>query len=278
MESFSSKVKKELSELNNLSKKNIVKAELYGYLCTSNQDLFMTENQFNINRFSKLLNNVGQRDYSIKMVGKKFCIKPKRKIEIDNKIQYDSEDELKAFIRGAFMATGIIMNPENKYHLEILFEEEKVAICIKNYMDNYNINFGLIKRKNKNVLYIKGGETISDFLTFIGANSSKLYFEDRRVIKDIRNNVNRQVNCETANLNKTIQTSIKQIENIKLIKKKKKYDKLTDKEREIAELRIKNPNVSLQELGKMLVPEISKSGVTHRMKSIEKLANELKEK
>ena len=274
METFSSKVKKELSTLNNLAKKKIVKAELKGYLITSNQNSFSTENQYNINRFSKLLNNIGERDYSIKMVGNKFCIKPKNRIQIEE--IGNSEEEIKALSRGAFMATGSITNPESVYHLEIIFEDKQKADELLESLKNYGISFGLLKRKNKYVLYAKEGEAISDFLAFIEANKSKLDFEEKRVVKEIRNNINRQVNCETANLNKTVQASVKQIEDIKLIKKKKKYDKLTEKEKEIAELRLKNPNASLVELGNMLVPKISKSGVIHRIDGIGKLANELK--
>ena len=123
---------------------------------------------------------------------------------------------------------------------------------------------------------MKDGEDIANFLAFIGANKAVLNFEDIRVLRDIRNNVNRIVNCETANLNKVIKTSVKQIEDIKLIKKKNKFNNLSEKEKELAELRIKNPDATLTELGKMLKKPIGKSGVNHRLKAISELAEELR--
>ena len=125
-------------------------------------------------------------------------------------------------------------------------------------------------------VYIKDGENISKFLAFIGANKSVLDFEETRVMKDMRNQVNRIVNCETYNLNKVVASSVKQIDDIKLIKKHNKFDTLTDKERELAKLRLDNPNATLKELGEML--EISKSGVGHRFEHIAQIAEELRNK
>ena len=125
-------------------------------------------------------------------------------------------------------------------------------------------------------VYIKDGENISKFLAFIGANKSVLDFEETRVMKDMRNQVNRIVNCETYNLNKVVASSVKQIDDIKLIKKHNKFDALTDKEKELAKLRLNNPNATLKELGEML--EISKSGVGHRFAHIAQIAGELRNK
>ena len=125
-------------------------------------------------------------------------------------------------------------------------------------------------------MYIEEGESISNFLAFIGAKKGVLEFEDTRVVKEIRNNVNRQLNLENANLNKTILSSVKQINYIKLIKKKNKFNELSEKEKKLAEIRLKNPDASLEELRRMLGEDISKSGVSHRMKKIEELAKNLK--
>ena len=277
MDSFSSKIKKELSNINNLSNKTLVKAELDGYLLTTSSNKFITENQYNINRFSKLLNNCNEDNYKIEMQGKNFCITyPKGKIKIEDKKR--REEENRALVRGSFMSSGSVTNPKNKYHLEIVFEKEENAKIIKDVLLEENIDVKILKREKSFILYIKDGENISKFLAFIGANKSVLEFEDERVIRDMRNQVNRLVNCETANLNKTILSAVKQIENIKLIKSKKKFDKLTPKEQELANIRLENPDASLSELGKLLKNPISKSGVNHRLEGINNLADELRKK
>lgn len=276
MNSFSSKVKKELSELTNLSNKDVVKAELEGYLLTSSSNKFTTESEYNINRFSKLLNNVGQNSYNIEMKGKNFCITTKKNLEIDSNIK--DENQLRAMARGAFMGAGSLTNPKNVYHLEIVFQSEDNAKIIKDILAKQDIESKILKREKSYIVYMKDGENISKFLAFIGASKSLLKFEDTRVIKEMRNNVNRIVNCETANLNKTISSSVKLIEDIKLIKSKKKFDMLSEKEKELAVLRLENPDATLTELGKMLEVPISKSGVSHRIEGITKLAEELRNK
>lgn len=274
MESFSSNVKKEVSSINNLAKKELVRAELNGYLLTSTGNIFTTENQYTINRYSKLLNNVGQDDYSETLKGKAFCIKTKRKINIAEEIT--NEEEARAVVRGAFLGSGSISNPRSVYHLEIVFKVLENAKYINNILEKYNIDAKILERDKSYMLYIKDGENISKFLAFIGANKSVLDFEETRVMKDMRNQVNRIVNCETYNLNKVVASSVKQIDDIKLIKKHNKFDALTDKERELAKLRLANPNATLKELGEML--EISKSGVGHRFEHIAQIAEELRNK
>ena len=274
MESFSRKVKEELSKLNNLSNKDLVKYELQGYLLTANSNKFTTENEYNINRFSKLLSNSGLEDFKIEMQGNKFCITTKKKIELNQEIS--DIEEAKAIVRGSFMGAGSISNPKSKYHLEIVFQDEENALKVNHILNHFNINSKVLQRAKNYIVYIKDGEEISNFLAFIGANSSVLKFEENRVIRDVRNNVNRIVNCETANLNKVIQTAVKQIEDIKLIKKNNKFKDLKEGERELAELRLKNPEASLNELGKMLEKPISKSGVNHRMKAVENMAEDIR--
>lgn len=274
MDSFSSKIKEELSKINNLSNKNLVRAELKGYLMTNSSNKFVTENQYNINRFAKLLSNCGENDYKIEMQGKNFCITIKRKINIENNEM--SEEENRALVRGAFMSSGSITNPSNVYHLEVVFDKEKDAEEVRKILAQSDIEAKLLKREKNAILYIKDGENISKFLAFIGANKSVLNFEDERVVREMRNKINRLVNCETANLNKTISTSVRQIEDIKLIKSKNKFNKLKEKEQELANVRLANPNASLQELGQLLEKPISKSGVNHRLEGIRKLADELR--
>ena len=274
MESFSRKVKEELSKLNNLSNKDLVKYELQGYLLTTSSNKFTTENEYNINRFSKLLSNSGLEDFKIEMQGNKFCITTKKQIELKQDVT--DVEEAKAIVRGSFMGAVSISNPKSKYHLEIVFQTEENAIKVNHILNHFEINSKILQRSKNYIVYIKDGEDISNFLAFIGANKSVLKFEENRVIRDVRNNVNRIVNCETANLNKVIKTSVKQIEDIKLIKKHNKFKDLKDGERELAELRLNNPEASLTELGKMLKKPISKSGVNHRMRAIQSVAEELR--
>lgn len=288
--SFSSDVKEELSKISNLPNKDEVKAELIGYLLTSNIDIqkqtlkYSTESQYNINRFGKLLSNLGYIDYKIEIQGKVYSITVKQ-LEMDeinykeNNIYLATLDKIfnkenleKALVRGCFMGSGSINNPKNKYHMEILFSLEKNAKFILEILNKYNIEFKILE--NNSTLYSKDGEEISKFLAFIGANFSVLKFEDIRVFREMRNNVNRLVNCETANINKIATAAAKQIAAINKIKKMGKFDSLPDNLKEIAEVREKNPDMSLLELGKLLQTPIGKSGVNHRLKAIEKIAEE----
>lgn len=291
--SFSKDVKEELSKLNNLANKEVVKAELIGYLITNNIAVkgniikYSTESEYNINRFAKLLSNVNISKYEIDIQGKVFSINIKQSInfaeidEVDNNIILNenikefckTEILQKALVRGCFMGSGSLNNPERIYHLEIIFSNQLNMNYIYNMLHENDIKI----KSLKNSLYLKEGEEISKLLAYIGANNAVLKFEEIRVIRDMKNNVNRLVNCETANLNKIINASLEQIENIKLIKKKNKFHELSPSLQEIAELRLEHPDASLIELGKMLENPIGKSGVNYRLKAINDFANELKQ-
>lgn len=281
--SFSTDVKKELSKINNLANKTCVRLEFLGYLSSvnvSNVDnslRFSTESEYNINRFSKLLKNLNIEKYNIDMQGKNYVITMQNKniAEIITDIKTENDEEDRAYVRGCFLGSGSINNPENKYHIEFIVKDRNIADEILQILNKYNIHFKKLEKENVVSLYSKDGEEISKFLAFIGANSSVLKFEDIRVYRDMRNNVNRIVNCETANLSKTVNAAVKQIDAINKLKESGKYNSLSENLKEIAELRIKYPEVSLIELGKMLNPPIGKSGVNHRMKAILKLVEEL---
>ena len=193
-----------------------------------------------------------------------------------NSTMKQDEQLARLYIREAFIKSGSINNPNKKYHLQIMFKSNKKAEEMKKLLSNFDINAKIIKKENEHMLYIKDGEEISNFLALIGANKSVLRFEEIRVIKETRNEINRIVNCETANLNKTINASVKQIEDINFIKKMKKFNSLPDSLKEIAEVRIENPDMPLAELGKQLSNPISKSGVNHRLKKISLYAEELR--
>lgn len=190
-----------------------------------------------------------------------------------------NDQKMRSYLRGAFMAGGSVNNPEtSRYHLEIysLYEEHNEDICkMLNYFD---LNARTLERRSGYIAYLKGAEKIADFLTLIGATNAMLKFEDVRIVRDMRNSVNRLVNCETANLNKTINAAAKQIENIHYIESKVGLSSLPPKLKEIAELRIQYPEVSLKELGEMAPSGvISKSGINHRLRKINEYAQELKE-
>lgn len=286
--SFSTEVKEELSKKNNLSNKNLVKAELYGYLSTNNVSKdsgelkFATENEYNINRFSKLLNNLNIMGYDINIVGNNFNIIISKK-EVDKiKELYqnfelpEAESEQKAFVRGCFLGSGSINNPQNKYHIEIILKDLNIANDVIKILKEYNIIFKVLEQNNHNKkkvsIYSKDGEEISKFLAFIEASSCVLKFEEIRVYRDMRNNVNRVVNCETANLAKTVDAAVKQINAIKKLQETGKFNELPDNLKELAKLRVENPEASLTELGQMLKEPIGKSGVNYRLKSIIKFA------
>ena len=171
-------------------------------------------------------------------------------------------------IREAFIKSGSITDPNKEYHLEVLFKTKKKAEEFRTWLENFEIQGKVIKKGSGYITYRKDSEDIVNFLALIGANNGVLRFEEIRVLKDARNSVNRIVNCETANFNKTLGAAESQIKSIKLLKKKHKFNLLTAELKEIAELRLKNPEASYEEIGKMLEKPISKSGVSHRLNKI----------
>lgn len=289
--SFSSDVKEELSKINNLNKKDQVRMEIAGYLISSNTSKnkkkikFSTESEYNINRYAKLIKNIGIVNYKIDIKGKTFYVEHAIPVDFDIVnfeeeifLLNDERDELldKALVRGAFLGGGYVNNPEKKYHLEINFSSEQSLKKINNILYFYEINTKKLIKEKSYTLYIKEGEEISKMLAFIGANSSVLKFEEARVIRDSSNKLNRLVNCETANFSKTIQAGKKQIEDIKLIKSMRKFSELSDSLQEVANIRLKYPEASLAELANYMGGKISKSGITHRLAAISKFADELR--
>lgn len=183
----------------------------------------------------------------------------------------------RAYLRGAFLAGGSLNHPESSYHLEIFSIYEEHTKSLAKLMNSYKLNVKTLQRKNGFILYMKEGEKITEFLSIIGAHKALLYFEDIRIVKDMRNSVNRLVNCETANLNKTVSAAMRQVENIRLIQDHVGLDSLPKKLREIAELRLNHPDVTLKELGELIEGErISKSGINHRFRKIDAIADKLR--
>lgn len=181
----------------------------------------------------------------------------------------------RAYIRGAFMGCGSINDPEKSYHAEFVNSNEEHASGLVELMKNYDLNAKIIGRKEHFITYIKESENIVDLMNVMGAHSALLDFENVRAVKETRNNINRVINCETANLDKIVDTSLRQINCIKVLKKHKVMDKLPDNLKDLAYLRLKHSNASLKELGEMLTPPLGKSGVNHRLKKIEQIAEDL---
>ena len=184
----------------------------------------------------------------------------------------------RSYLRGAFLAGGSVNNPEtSSYHLEIhsLYQEHNESLC--ELMNEFDLNSRTLERKNGFITYLKEAEKITEFLNIIGAHNALLRFEDVRIVRDMRNSVNRLVNCETANLNKTIGAALRQVENIRYIQDTVGLDILPDKLREIAILRVENQDVTLKELGEMVsTGAISKSGINHRLRKIDEIAQKLR--
>lgn len=191
---------------------------------------------------------------------------------------FENDGQVRSYLRGAFLAGGSVNNPEtSRYHLEIYSLYEGHNEMIANMINKYDLNARTTARRGGFITYLKEGERIADFLSLIGATSAMLKFEDVRIMRDMRNSVNRLVNCENANLDKVANASSKQIENIKFIDEMVGLGQLPPKLREVAEVRLANKEVSLKELSTMIPSgTISKSGINHRLRKINEYADNLR--
>ncbi|HEX2926176.1 MAG TPA: DNA-binding protein WhiA [Ruminiclostridium sp.] len=309
--SFSTFVKDELCRVELHHDVCCMKAEIFGVILTGN--LFSNEKN---NRNIKMVTEnaaFARRTYST--VRKVYGISPEVAIrrssklkkhvsysvifasmQLINKILYDfgitafSENEnnsakdnlrkvccKKSFLRAAFLSGGSISDPEKTYHLEISTRNNFCAELIKELLQEYGINAKIIVRKGNYVTYIKEGENIVDFLNIIGAHGALMELENVRILKDMRNSVNRIVNCETANLEKTVNASVRQMENIRFIQSSIGIDKLPENLIEIANLRLEYSDASLKELGEMLHPKLGKSGVNHRLRKLDEIAEQVRD-
>lgn len=182
----------------------------------------------------------------------------------------------RAFLRGVFMVAGSVTNPKKGYHLEIAVTSEGLCRQLQEMVLSFGIEAKIVERKKYYVLYVKEGSLIVDFLNVMEAHLALMEFENVRILKDVRNSVNRQVNCETANINKTVTAAARQIEDIRYIERRKGFRQLNDGLREIAELRLDYPDSSLAELGQMLSKPLGKSGVNHRLRKLSNIADGLR--
>lgn len=183
----------------------------------------------------------------------------------------------RAYIRGAFLSSGSLSDPEKNYHLEFVNSDMNHADALSNLINGLGLHSKIVMRKDSYIVYLKDGEQIVDLLNIMEAHVSLLEFENVRILKDMRNNVNRIVNCEMANLNKTVSASVKQVSDITYIQNTKGLSYLSPQLEEVASLRLLYPEISLKELGERLSPPVGKSGVNHRLRKINEIAEGLRE-
>lgn len=184
----------------------------------------------------------------------------------------------RAFIRGAFLVAGSISDPKKFYHFEIVCATYPKAEQLQGIIRSFELDAKIVERKQHYVVYIKEGAQIVDILNVMEAHKALMNLENIRILREMRNSVNRKVNCETANINKTVNAAVKQIEDIQYLQRTVGLDKLPENLAVMAQLRLEQPEATLKELGQMLSPAVGKSGVNHRLRKLSEMAEELREK
>ena len=182
----------------------------------------------------------------------------------------------RAFLRGAFLAGGSISDPNKSYHFEIVCKTLEQAEQLRDIINSFAMEAKIVERKKHQVVYLKEGAQIVDMLNIMEAHVALMNLENVRILKEMRNSVNRKVNCETANISKTVNAAVKQVEDITYIRDTAGFDSLPDNLRQMAELRLEYPEAPLKELGTYLDPPVGKSGVNHRLRKISMIADELR--
>ena len=304
--SFSNEVKNELARIE-VAKKCCEKAELLGLLRMSGAVIlqgrnmginFSTENAALARRMLQMLKtnyNVQtevlvarsrrlkkNNRYQVRVIPSKEAGKALHELQL---LPYSDAAERhkllaksccrRAFLRGVFMAGGSVSKPSSDYHLELVTENEELARSIVKVLHGFSLPARITDRKNDYIVYIKEGNAITDFLSVIGAHNALMEFENVRIVKEMRNNVTRVVNCETANLNKVVQAAVEQLESIRYLEKIGYFGKLPDVLRATAELRLEHPDASLAELVRIMSGKITKSGLNHRLKKLQQIAKEM---
>lgn len=307
--SFTTTIKEEISRIPNTRSESI--AELSGFFrnngtCTDTTIDLVTENATVAKRIYQLIKdlyditceienrkslNFSKNNLYLIMINEKvnFILKDLSIInengdflDTPNEFIVDSEDEIRAYLRGAFLAKGSINDPKTaRYHLELLIEELEEAKFISNLLNSFDLNSKILSRDKGYMVYIKESEKIGDFLRIINANQAVLYYEDIRIYRDHKNMTNRLNNCEQANIDKVVETATKQIEEIEYLKENLGIELLDEKTKEAIEYRLKYPESSLLELSEIISYEtgkpITKSGLNHRFRKVRELANKMKE-
>ena len=182
----------------------------------------------------------------------------------------------RAYIRGAFLSGGSLSDPAKHYHLEFVNQDKGIITFLQDTVSHFDIDMRITLRKQSYVLYVKDGERIAWLLNIIGAHKSLMELENVRILKEVRNNINRKVNFETANLSKTVSAAVSQVADIKYILESGEFGLLSQSLADVARLRLDFPSASLQEIGEMLSPVVSKSAVNHRLRKINAIAEKLR--
>ena len=182
----------------------------------------------------------------------------------------------RAYIRGAFIASGSMSEPSKSYHLEIVCSTQMRAVFVRDMINSFGLDAKIVQRKKTFVVYLKEGSQIVDVLNIMEAHNALMALENVRIMKEMRNSVNRQVNCETANINKTVSAAVKQIEDISYIRDTVGLDHLPEGLKDVALTRLAHPEVPLKELGSLLDVPVGKSGVNHRLRKLSEMAEKLR--
>ena len=306
--SFTTTIKEEISRIDNTKSESI--AELSGFMRNNGSysdttiDL-VSENATVVKRVYKLCkdlyditceietrkgNNFSKNNLYLIMIDDKVDFILKDLSVIDENGEYlpqpasyiaDSEAEIRAYLRGSFLTKGSINDPKtSRYHLEFLIDEREEAEFIQKLLNNFSLNSKILSREKGYMVYIKEAEKIGDFLRIISAFNAVLYYEDIRIYRDHKNMTNRLNNCEQANIDKSVETATKQLEDIRYLKENLGIELLDDKTKEIIEYREKYPEASLLELSEIISYEtgksITKSGLNHRFRKIRELAEKMR--
>ena len=280
--SFSKDVKEELLGLIPKSRHCMV-AELSGIILMDGMDGFRGDSDDGLNRkVFTLLNKTLNIGKDVTAISEDVFLETKKMLKLSD--DGNTVDELilqqpcckRAFIRGAFLVAGSITDPNKAYHFEIVCNDEKQASFIVKVMNTFELEAKYISRNDKFVVYLKEGAQIVEVLRVMEAAHSVMQLENIRVVKEVRGTINRKVNCETANISKTVNAAVRQIEDIKLIDERIGLDTLPVQLQEVAQVRLDYPDTPLGALGQYLDPPIGKSGVNHRLTKLAKIAEDLR--
>ncbi len=296
--SFSNDVRSEICS--SISDKDKRFACLYGMLLfcrtlSPEEICFQTESSISADIFSELFRNVFGREvqcvetvrrtdvklYSFEITDRELIDEVYRVYHLFRNVRtIDPEiivtNSLGVFTAGVFLACGSVNDPSKEYHLEFTVPGEVLAEEMTVLLRDIGVTAKTVTRRGQYVVYIKGSESIEDTLTFIGASQCTLEMMNVKIYKDVRNKANRLANCDAANIDKVVNAAVRQIEDIRLIEDSCGLDTLPDELREVAEIRLENTDMSLQEIGQSLSVPISRSGVNHRFRKIAKIAEELR--
>ncbi len=276
--SYSSDLKKRLT-LSELRSKCCASAELYAAFLMNGSAVFTSSEKNEIRRINALAQKSGEKSFQ-----RRIFIRIRNTggllwgAEIDSPRAADPESILRkdcccaAFLRGCFLRSGYITSPDRPARADIAFKDERALQICRNALERLEIRYHLSVRNGKKLIYIKNASAVSDFLVRIGAVGAMLEFENGRIIKNYKNEVNRVTNCDNANLDKTVSAAMRQKMLFQKFMKTAAFDALPEQLQEIARLRVEYDSLSLKELGALLTPTLGKSGVAHRLKKIEELA------